>query len=240
MKSDRTKRQRSSGELDWDELARQLDEQGCARTGLLIGTKECAALTGLYRKDAIFRRRIDMASHNFGRGEYKYFAYPLPAVVEHLRKRFYPPLAKIANRWAKALGDKHAYPDTLADYLAKCHAAGQARPTPLMLSYVAGDYNCLHQDIYGEHVFPLQMTVLLSDPDHEFEGGEFVITEQRPRMQSRVEVVRLGQGEAVIFPVRHRPLRGTRGFYRGNMRHGVSRISRGNRLTLGIIFHDAR
>jgi hypothetical protein len=226
--------------LDWEEFARQLDERGCARTGMLLGKKDCAALATLYRKDAVFRSRIDMARHNFGRGEYKYFAYPLPPAVAALRERSYPPLAKIANRWAEALAEARAYPKTLSAYLAECHAAGQARPTPLMLSYTAGDYNCLHQDIFGEYVFPLQMTVLLSDPERDFEGGEFVITEQRPRLQSRVEVVRLKQGEAVIFPVRHRPLRGTRGYYRATMRHGVSRISEGSRLTLGIIFHDAR
>lgn len=225
---------------DWDDLARQLDEQGCATTGVLLGKKECAAFVALYPKDVAFRSRIDMARHNFGRGEYKYFIYPLPPAVAELRERFYPPLAAIANRWAEALGEQPVFPRALSEYLAKCHRAGQTRPTPLMLSYAAGDYNCLHQDIYGEYVFPLQMTVLLSDPERDFEGGEFVLTEQRPRLQSRVEVVRLAQGEAVIFPVRHRPLSGKRGYYRANMRHGVSRIRSGSRLTLGIIFHDAR
>jgi hypothetical protein len=229
-----------AAELDWSDLARQLDEQGCARTGMLLGRKDCASIASFYRENGTFRSRVDMARHHFGRGEYKYFRYPLPAAVAALRESFYPPLAEIANRWTEALGEERAYPETLCAYLAECHAAGQTRPTPLMLSYTTGDYNCLHQDIYGEYVFPLQMTVLLSDPEHDFEGGEFVVTEQRPRMQSRVEVVRLTQGEAVIFPVRHRPLRGARGSYRANMRHGVSRIRRGSRLTLGIIFHDAR
>jgi hypothetical protein len=218
--------------LDWNDLAGQLDARGCATTGALLNKKECAALATLYSKDAIFRSRIEMARHNFGRGEYKYFGYPLPEIVSSLRERFYPPLAEIARRWAAALGEHRRYPEKLSDYLRACHAAGQTRPTPLMLSYARGDYNCLHQDIYGEHVFPLQMTVLLSDPERDFEGGEFVIAEQRPRMQSRVEVVRLAQGEAVIFPVRHRPLRGTHGWYRANMRHGVS--------TEGRQPHDAR
>ena len=226
--------------LDWAAIATQLDAHGCAMTGTLLGPQECAALAALYVQDAAFRSRIVMARHGFGRGEYKYFASPLPDVIAGLRTALYPPLAAIANRWNEALGVEACYPNEHAAYLARCHAAGQTRPTPLLLRYGPGDYNCLHQDIYGQHVFPLQVTVLLSRPGADFTGGEFVLTEQRPRMQSRAEVVPLGQGEAVIFPVRHRPVRGTRGLYRVNMRHGVSRLRSGTRYTAGIIFHDAR
>jgi hypothetical protein len=208
--------------------------------GPLLDADACAALAARYDDDARFRSRIVMARHGFGRGEYKYFAYPLPDEVAALRTALYPPLAEVANRWNEAMGVAVRYPDAHADYLARCHAAGQTKPTPLLLRYGAGDYNCLHQDLYGEHVFPLQATLLLSRPDEDFAGGEFVLTEQRPRMQSRAEVVTLAQGQVVIFPVHHRPVQGTRGTYRVNMRHGVSRLRTGQRHTLGIIFHDAR
>jgi hypothetical protein len=188
----------------------------------------------------MFRSRVVMARHGFGRGEYKYFAYPLPATIAALRTALYPPLAAVANRWNAAMGIDVRYPASHAEYLTRCHHAGQAKPTPLLLQYEAGDYNCLHQDLYGEHVFPLQATILLSRPGVDFTGGEFMLTEQRPRMQSRGEVVTLTQGEAVIFPVHHRPVQGTRGRYRVNMRHGVSRIRSGHRHTIGIIFHDAK
>jgi uncharacterized protein len=205
-----------------------------------LSAEECAALAQTYSADAPFRSRVIMARHGFGRGEYKYFAYPLPEVVAALRGALYQPLADIANRWNEALGIALRYPSDHAAYLQRCHRAGQAKPTPLLLQYGPGDYNCLHQDLYGEHVFPLQVTFLLSRPREDFSGGEFVLTEQRPRMQSRAEVVPLAQGEGVIFPVHHRPVQGTRGIYRVNMRHGVSRLRAGRRHTLGIIFHDAK
>ena len=226
--------------LDWPAITAALDAHGCATTGPLLTTQECAALAATYDKDPLFRSRIVMARHGFGRGEYKYFAYPLPDDVAALRSAFYPRLATIANRWNGQMGVATRYPDEHAAFLARCHEAGQTRPTPLLLQYGAGDYNCLHQDLYGEHVFPLQVAVLLSRPGHDFTGGEFVLTEQRPRMQSRAEVVPLIQGEAVIFPVHHRPMQGTRGIYRVTMRHGVSRLRTGRRHTLGLIFHDAR
>ena len=226
--------------LDWASLGTALDAAGCATTGPLLTPAECTALAALYNDDAPFRSRVVMARHGFGRGEYKYLAYPLPPLVADLRAALYPPLAAIADRWQEAMGLAPRFPGDHAGYLARCHAAGQVRPTPLLLRYDAGDYNCLHQDLYGEHVFPLQATVLLSRPGEDFSGGEFVLTEQRPRMQSRAEVVPLGQGEAVIFPVHHRPVTGTRGIYRVNMRHGVSRLRSGRRHTLGVIFHDAR
>jgi len=225
--------------LDWDALAAELDVHGCAATGVLLQAEECASLSRSYGSDAFFRSRIVMASHGFGRGEYKYFAYPLPEAVAALRGALYPPLARIADRWNAAMGIDIGYPAAHPAYLERCRAAGQEKPTPLLLQYEAGDYNCLHQDIYGEHVFPLQVAFLLSRPGIDFTGGEFVLTEQRPRMQSRAEVVPLRQGEGVIFPVRHRPVAGTRGTYRVNMRHGVSRLRTGRRHTLGIIFHDA-
>jgi hypothetical protein len=205
-----------------------------------LTAEQCAALAQTYASDAPFRSRVVMARHGFGRGEYKYFAYPLPEPVAVLRAALYPPLAEIANRWNEAMAIDLRYPQEHASYLARCRKAGQTKPTPLLLQYGAGDYNCLHQDLYGEHVFPLQVTLLLSRPGEDFTGGEFVLTEQRPRMQSRAEVVPLAQGEAVIFPVHHRPVRGTRGIYRVNMRHGVSRLRSGHRHTLGIIFHDAK
>jgi uncharacterized protein len=225
--------------LDWSRLATDLDAHGCAVIHAVLSPQECVALAATYAADEPFRSRIVMARHGFGRGEYKYFAYPLPDVVASLRDALYPPLARIANRWNAALGIDVHYPDTHAAFLERCHGAGQTRPTPLLLHYGAGDYNCLHQDLYGEHVFPLQATFLLSVPGQDFTGGEFVLTEQRPRMQSRAEVVPLGQGDGVIFPVHQRPVQGTRGMYRVNLRHGVSRVHSGQRQTLGIIFHDA-
>jgi hypothetical protein len=225
--------------LDWEAIATDLDAHGCASTGALLTPHECASLVQSYASDALFRSRIVMARHGFGRGEYKYFAYPLPETVAALRRALYLPLAQIAGRWNAAMGIDIAYPSEHAAYLKRCQSAGQNKPTPLLLQYEAGDYNCLHQDIYGENVFPLQVAFLLSRPGTDFTGGEFVLTEQRPRMQSRAEVVPLRQGEGVIFPVRHRPVQGSRGSYRVNMRHGVSRLRSGRRHTLGIIFHDA-
>jgi hypothetical protein len=226
--------------IDWARIAADLDAHGCATTGRLLSAQQCTELAETYATDAPFRSRVVMARHGFGRGEYKYFAYPLPDAVAALRTALYPPLAAIANRWNEQMGVAPRYPDDHAAWLARCHAAGQTKPTPLLLRYGPGDYNCLHQDLYGEHVFPLQATVLLSRPGDDFAGGEFLLTEQRPRRQSRAEVVPLRQGEAVIFPVHHRPVAGTRGTYRVNMRHGVSRLRAGRRHTLGIIFHDAR
>jgi hypothetical protein len=225
--------------LDWNGVAADLDAHGAAIAPGLLSASECAALAETYPSDAPFRSRVVMARHGFGRGEYKYFAYPLPGLVAGLREDLYPRLAAIANRWHAELGLADRFPETLAAYLRRCHRAGQTKPTPLLLQYGAGDYNCLHRDLYGEHVFPLQATILLSAPGRDFAGGEFVLTEQRPRMQSRVEVVPLGQGDAVVFPVQQRPVQGTRGSYRVNLRHGVSRVRTGRRLTLGIIFHDA-
>ncbi|WP_240359257.1 2OG-Fe(II) oxygenase [Pyxidicoccus trucidator] len=225
--------------LDWERIAVDLDTQGCATVGSLLSLAECTALAETYASDTAFRSRVVMARHGFGRGEYKYFAYPLPDTVSSLRAALYPPLSGIANRWNETMGIDVRYPDAHAAFLARCHDAGQTRPTPLLLQYGEGDYNCLHQDLYGEHVFPLQVAFLLSVPGQDFTGGEFVLTEQRPRMQSRAEVVPLGQGDAVIFPVHHRPVKGTRGYYRVNLRHGVSRLRSGRRHTLGVIFHDA-
>jgi hypothetical protein len=216
-----------------------LDADGCAVLPGVLSEVECGAIRESYSTDASFRSRVVMSRHGFGRGEYRYFRYPLPARVEALRTALYPPLADIANRWNEALRIDVRYPTDHAAYLERCHRAGQTRPTPLVLKYTEGDYNCLHQDVYGEHVFPLQVAFLLSDPERDFSGGEFVLTEQRPRMQSRVEVVPLRRGDGVVFPVRHRPVRGKRGVYRVTLRHGVSRIRRGDRYTLGIIFHDA-
>lgn len=225
--------------LDWARIEAELDAFGCATTGPLLTPEQCTAIAGLYDREDGFRSRIVMARHGFGRGEYKYFAAPLPGTVQALREGFWPRLAPLANRWNEAMGLAPRFPERHADFLARCHAAGQVRPTPLLLRYEAGDYNCLHQDLYGEHVFPLQVAVLLSAPGRDFTGGEFVLTEQRPRMQSRAEVVPLAQGEGVIFAVHHRPVAGTRGTYRVTLRHGVSRLRSGRRHTLGIIFHDA-
>jgi uncharacterized protein len=226
--------------LDWNHIEEDLDSYGCATTPGLLGPQECDALSALYAEDSLYRSRVVMRRHGFGSGEYKYFRYPLPAVVERLRTALYPHLAPIANRWSELLRSDVRYPAQHAEFLQRCHAAGQLHPTPLILEYSAGDYNCLHQDLYGEHVFPLQIAVLLSDPASDFSGGEFVMTEQRPRMQSRAEVVPLGKGDAVVFAVDSRPVRGTRGIYRVKLRHGVSRLRSGHRRTLGLIFHDAR
>lgn len=230
---------RSVGLRDWQAVSDGLDEDGFAVLDGLLELDDCRAISELYPEDRRFRSRIVMARHAFGRGEYGYFAYPLPPVVAELRAAMYPPLAEIANRWNAALGIDDRLPEDHAAYLARCHAAGQTRPTPLLLRYGEGDYNRLHQDLYGEHVFPLQVTVLLSTPGEDFTGGEFVLTEQRPRMQSRVAVVPLHRGDAVVFPVRYRPARGRRGVYRAVMRHGVSGVRSGRRHALGIIFHDA-
>jgi hypothetical protein len=220
-------------------MAAALSERGYATTVPLLTPAECADMAALYADAARFRSRVIMQRHAFGRGEYQYFNYPLPKLVAELRRAIYPHLAPVANEWAEALGQTAEFPARLDDYLARCHAAGQKRPTPLILKYGADDYNCLHQDLYGPLVFPLQMTVLLSAPSQDFTGGEFLLVEQRPRAQSRAEVVPLRQGEAVIFAVNHRPAGGTRGYYRLALRHGVSRIRSGERYALGIIFHDA-
>jgi hypothetical protein len=226
--------------VDWENIAAALDARGYATTPPLLDAGECRELAALYAEDAPFRSRVVMQRHAFGQGEYKYFDYPLPPLVQALRQGIYPHLAPVANRWREALGEGEAFPPTLGAFLAACHDAGQPRATPLLLQYGADDYNCLHQDLYGPLVFPLQMTVLLSDPAHDFAGGQFVLVEQRPRAQSKAEVVPLAQGEAVIFAVHHRPVRGTRGWYRVMLRHGVSRVRSGHRHTLGVIFHDAR
>ena len=225
--------------LDWTGIAGELDAQGCAVLGALLSPLECEALASLYADNRRFRSRVVMGQHGFGRGEYRYFSYPLPELVGRLRTAIYPRLAPIANRWNVAMGIDVRFPDTHAAFIERCHLAGQQRPTPLLLQYGEDDYNCLHQDLYGEHVFPLQVAILLSQPGRDFTGGEFVLTEQRPRMQSRPEVVPLHRGDAAVFAVHNRPLQGSRGVYRVNMRHGVSRVRGGHRHTLGIIFHDA-
>ncbi|WP_398469908.1 2OG-Fe(II) oxygenase [Tardiphaga sp.] len=226
--------------IDWQRIGDDLDAQGCAVFDKLLTPDECRALSALYPDDARFRSRIVMARHGFGRGEYKYFNYPLPDPIAALRPALYGPLSAIANRWNESMGIDVRFPADHFAFLRHCHEAGQTRPTPLLLQYEAGDYNCLHQDLYGEHVFPLQVAILLSQPGEDFTGGEFVLTEQRPRMQSRAEVVSLKQGDAVVFAVHHRPVQGTRGSYRVNLRHGVSRVKTGRRHTLGVIFHDAK
>jgi uncharacterized protein len=226
--------------LDWKGLAASLDAHGCALIPGVLSGAECSTIAESYATEKLFRSRVVMSRHGFGRGEYKYFAYPLPPQIASLRSAFYPPLAEIANRWNSAMGLDVRYPPAHETFLERCHDAGQTKPTPLLLQYGESDYNCLHQDLYGEHVFPLQVAFLLSEPGRDFTGGEFVLTEQRPRMQSRAEVVPLGRGDGVIFPVHHRPVQGTRGTYRVNMRHGVSRLRSGQRHTLGIIFHDAK
>ena len=226
--------------LDWARIGDELDRFGAACTGPLLKPDECAVLTALYDVEDRFRSRIVMARHGFGSGEYRYFRYPLPPAVTELREAFWPRLVPTANRWDERLGTPLRYPEAHADFLARCHAAGQDRPTPLLLKYGPGDFNCLHQDLYGDLFFPFQMVILLSEPGRDFTGGEFTLVEQRPRMQSRPEVVPLRQGEAAIFAVQHRPVQGTRGTYRVNLRHGVSRLRSGERYTTGLIFHDAR
>ncbi|KYF66080.1 proline hydroxylase [Sorangium cellulosum] len=225
--------------VDWTRVSQELDAQGCAVIEGLITRAECGETTALYAREELFRSRVVMSRHGFGRGEYRYFARPLPGLVAALRTSVYPCLVPVANRWSEALGLEVRYPEEHARFVERCHDAGQVQPTPLLLQYGEGDYNCLHQDLYGEHVFPLQVAVLLSEPERDFTGGEFVMTEQRPRMQSRPMVVPLRQGDAAVFAVRHRPVQGARGVYRVNMRHGVSRVRSGRRHTVGIIFHDA-
>jgi hypothetical protein len=224
--------------MDCIEVSRELDKRGYAGLGPLLSSTDTAALTALYSQEKPFRSHIIMRRHGFGEGEYKYFRNPLPGIVASLRKELYSFLAPVANEWHERLGSETRFPDTHGEMLERCHRDGQERPTPLILKYGEGDYNCLHQDLYGEHVFPLQVVILLSD-DSDFEGGEFVITEQRPRMQSRVEVIKLRKGHGVAFAVNERPKQGTRGYYRVKMRHGVSQLRAGERYTLGIIFHDA-
>ncbi len=225
--------------IDWPCVTSGLDAEGSAVIERLLTPAQCDDLSALYTRDALFRSRVVMARHGFGRGEYKYFDYPLPDLLAGLRKTLYAQLAPIADRWNQSMGIDVRYPPRHADFIARCHAAGQTRPTPLMLQYGADDYNCLHQDLYGEHVFPLQVVILLSEPNRDFTGGEFVMTEQRPRMQSRPMVLPLRQGDAAVIAVQHRPVQGTRGVYRVNLRHGVSRVRSGQRHTAGIIFHDA-
>ena len=224
----------------WSSVSEHLDAHGWAMVKRLLTTSECEAVAGLYADDRHFRSHIVMARHGFGRGEYKYFAYPLPDTLADLRMALYPRLAPIANRWNASMEIAVRYPDAHADFIARCHQAGQTRPTPLLLQYGEGDFNALHQDLYGEHVFPLQVAILLSEPENDFTGGEFVLTEQRPRMQSRAEVVPLRRGDGVVFAVHNRPVQGTRGTYRVNLRHGVSRLRSGHRHAVGVIFHDAK
>jgi hypothetical protein len=226
--------------LDWQQIAKELKDQGSAILKGILTPHECGVLAGLYLNESGFRSRVVMGRHGFGRGEYKYFSYPLPVIVQGLRTALYRELAPVANQWNQSMGVEVRYPREHADFVQRCHDAGQTRPTPLLLRYGVGDYNCLHQDLYGEHVFPIQVAFLLSEPGRDFTGGEFVLTEQRPRMQSRPEVVPLCQGDAVSFAVHHRPVQGKRGTYRVNLRHGVSRLRSGQRHTIGIIFHDAK
>ena len=226
--------------VDWTTVSADLDAYGWSGFKKLLTAEECADISGLYADSGKFRSQVIMAQHGFGRGEYKYFSYPLPGMIAGLRTAIYPHLAPVANRWNEAMGIQVRYPDSHAVFIERCHQAGQTRPTPLLLQYGSGDYNALHQDVYGEHVFPLQLAILLSEPERDFTGGEFVLTEQRPRMQSTAQVVPLRQGDGVVFAVQHRPVVGTRGSYRVNLRHGVSRLRSGRRHTLGIIFHDAK
>lgn len=225
--------------LDWITLAQQLDQDGCALIRSFLGHPTCDEISALYDRPEPFRSTVVMARHRFGRGEYKYFKYPLPDPVARLRSALYPRLVPIANRWYESMDLPTRFPESHEAFLQRCHAAGQERPTPLLLQYGPQDYNCLHQDLYGEHVFPLQVAILLSEPGEDFTGGEFVLTEQRPRMQSRPQVIGLKKGDALIFAVNQRPVKGVRGYYRVTMRHGVSRLHSGKRHTLGIIFHDA-
>lgn len=239
-KSTKTALRNEIASLDWNGVSSSLDTYGYAVIGPLLTPEECSSLTNAYDDEKLYRKTVVMENKGYGSGEYKYYSYPLPPVVEGLRKGLYPFLSGIANRWNEAMSIDVRYPEGHESFKARCHAAGQTKPTPLILKYEPGDYNCLHQDIYGEHVFPLQVAFLLSDPVRDFSGGEFVLTGQRPRMQSSVEVVPLRKGEGVIFPVRERPVRGARGFHRVNMRHGVSRVRSGERFTMGVIFHDAQ
>jgi hypothetical protein len=225
---------------DWHAVAAELDAHGCAVLPGILDPGECREVAALYPREEHFRSHVVMARHGFGSGEYRYFAYPLPGLIAALRAALYPRLAAVANDWNRRMGIALSYPRTHEDFLKECHAAGQTRPTPLLLKYGAGDFNCLHQDLYGDLAFPLQVAFLLSEPGRDFSGGEFVLTEQRPRMQSRAEVVPLAMGDAVAFAVHGRPVQGTRGTYRVNLRHGVSRVRSGQRHTLGIIFHDAK
>jgi uncharacterized protein len=225
---------------DWDAVASQLDTHGNAVMEKLLSAEECKGIAGLYPHEEHFRSHVVMARHGFGKGEYRYFSYPLPGLIGGLRTALYPPLSVIANGWNERMGIDQRYPADHAEFLALCHEAGQTRPTPLLLQYMPGDFNALHQDLYGDLAFPIQVAILLSEPGRDFTGGEFVLTEQRPRMQSRPEVVSLRQGDAVAFAVHNRPVRGTKGSYRVNLRHGVSRLRSGRRHTLGIIFHDAK
>jgi hypothetical protein len=227
-------------DIPWTELSADLDGSGWAILKNILAVEECQALAGLYADNSHFRSHVIMGRHGFGRGEYKYFSYPLPDLIAEVRTALFQQLAPLANRWNERMGIAVRYPDDHEAFIARCHEAGQARPTPLLLQYGAGDYNCLHQDLYGEHVFPFQVAFLLAEPQREFTGGEFVLTEQRPRMQSRAEVVPLQQGDGVIFAVHHRPVQGARGTYRVNLRHGVSRVRSGRRHTVGVIFHDAK
>ena len=229
-----------TGSIDWTAVADELDNFGCATIADLLDPEQCARAASLWNERERFRSEVIMARHGYGSGAYRYFDYPLPETIAGLRAGLYPPLAAIANRWAEALGGETRFPAEHEAFLARCHDAGQTRPTPLLLRYEAGDWNALHQDVYGDNFFPLQLAVLLSEPGTDFTGGEFVLAEQRPRMQSRAEVVPLCRGDAVVFPVRERPVQGSRGWHRRAMRHGVSRVRSGLRLTLGIIFHDAR
>lgn len=225
--------------LDWAQAEAALWERGYALLGTLLDPQQCRSLIDLYPRDELFRSRIDMARYRFGVGDYKYFSYPLPPLIDHLRAGLYPSLAGIANRWMEALGSPERFPDSLPGLLSECAARGQTKPTPLLLHYEAGGYNCLHQDIYGELAFPLQVVCMLSQPVRDYEGGEFLLVEQRPRAQSIGEAILAGQGEAIVFTTRYRPMRGSRGFYRANLKHGVSRVRSGSRYTMGIIFHDA-
>lgn len=226
--------------MSWPQVSRELDAEGNAVIKNILTPDECDEVRTLYDRDDLFRSRVVMERHGFGRGEYRYFRYPLPDLITDLRTSLYPHLATIANRWNERMGIHISFPKTHAEYIRRCHEAGQDKPTPLILKYGPDDYNCLHQDLYGEHVFPLQIAVLLSEPDRDFTGGEFVMTEQRPRMQSRPIVVPLQKGDGVVFAVHHRPVQGKKSVYRVNLRHGVSRIYSGSRYTLGVIFHDAR
>ena len=236
----RPKRNAGLAAVAWDRVLGDLDAAGHAIVPGLLDAQQCAAAARLYQDPAAFRSRIVMQRHGFGQGEYRYFAYPLPDLVARLRETAYPPLSRLANTWNEHLGAAGDYPPTLAAFTAQCHARGQTRPTPLLLSYGPGDYNRLHQDLYGDLYFPIQMVVLLSEPGRDFTGGEFVLTELKPRMQSRVDVVPLRQGDACLFAVNHHPAKGVRGYYRAGMRHGVSQVRSGHRMTLGVIFHDAR